>query len=100
MQATPWSVLSLAPRPGWPATTSPGELCRARSATRVGRGVVVLGFDSASNFGSQPASEEQDAQIHRHGNLTLLANSLNSIVSNGPWSGGQGNVRRGTRRRV
>jgi hypothetical protein len=62
MQATLLPVLSLAPQPGWPATTCPGELGRERSATRVGGGEVVLQSDSPSNFGAHPASEEQDAQ--------------------------------------
>lgn len=32
------------------------------------------------------ASEERQARVHRLGNLTLLTKSLNSKVSNGPWS--------------
>lgn len=31
------------------------------------------------------AAEERQARVHRLGNLTLLTNSLNSKISNGPW---------------
>ncbi len=33
---------------------------------------------------------ERDAHVHRLGNLTLLTQSLNSAVSNGPWQGEKG----------
>ncbi len=33
---------------------------------------------------------ERDAHVHRLGNLTLLTQSLNSTVSNGPWDGAKG----------
>lgn len=33
---------------------------------------------------------ERDAHVHRLGNLTLLTQSLNSSVSNGPWNGENG----------
>ncbi|GAA3294919.1 DUF262 domain-containing protein [Arthrobacter citreus] len=34
---------------------------------------------------SPEATEERQARVHRLGNLTLLTNSLNSKISNGPW---------------
>ncbi|TQM61724.1 DUF4268 domain-containing protein [Humibacillus xanthopallidus] len=33
---------------------------------------------------------DRDAHVHRLGNLTLLTQSLNSAVSNGPWNGPKG----------
>lgn len=36
------------------------------------------------------AEVERDAHVHRLGNLTLITSSLNSAVSNGPWSGDKG----------
>ena len=33
---------------------------------------------------------DRDAHVHRLGNLTLLTQSLNSTVSNGPWNGAKG----------
>jgi hypothetical protein len=33
---------------------------------------------------------DRDAHVHRLGNLTLLTQSLNSSVSNGPWTGPKG----------
>lgn len=36
------------------------------------------------------AEVERDAHVHRLGNLTLITSSLNSAVSNGPWTGEKG----------
>jgi hypothetical protein len=36
------------------------------------------------------AEVQRDAHVHRLGNLTLITASLNSAVSNGPWTGGKG----------
>lgn len=33
---------------------------------------------------------ERDARVHRLGNLTLLTSTLNSSISNGPWTGTSG----------
>ncbi|BDZ59865.1 GmrSD restriction endonuclease domain-containing protein [Barrientosiimonas endolithica] len=66
------------------------------SASRVRRGMMtiehLLPQRWKENWPVETLLEQidRDAHVHRLGNLTLLTQSLNSSVSNGPWGGEQG----------
>lgn len=68
----------------------------SRSGARVPRDVMYIEHILPQKWkthwavGSLREEVERDAHVHRMGNLTLLTSTLNSSISNGPWSGASG----------
>ncbi len=66
------------------------------SASRVKRGAMTIEHLLPQKWKDHWPAEtlqqqiDRDAHVHRLGNLTLLTQSLNSAVSNGPWNGDNG----------
>jgi len=69
---------------------------RPRAESRVRRGELTVEhllprhWKESWPVADLAAELDRDAHVHRLGNLTLLTQSLNSSVSNGPWLGAKG----------